>query len=85
MDKAKHQSIDLVGFQNRLNESLDSLQSLGELTSLLGFVCADRRWLVKLNDLHEIESVPVPEKIQRMFLAKNWVMGIANTRGIFIP
>ena len=81
MDKVRHQSIDLVEFQNRLNESLNSFQNMGELTSLLGFVSGGVRWLINLNDLHEIESVPSSEKIQRIYLTKNWVMGVANYKG----
>lgn len=84
MDPVKHKaqnSVDLVDFQNRLNKSLESLQNLGELSSLLGFVSAGENWLIKLSDLHEIESVPLQEKTQRLALAKNWVMGISNFKG----
>jgi twitching motility protein PilI len=74
-------SVDLVDFQNRLNKSLESIHNLGELSSLLGFTSAGENWLVKLSDLHEIESVPIQEKTQRLALAKNWVMGISNFKG----
>ena len=81
MKKARQQSIDLVGFQERLNKSLESLQHFNENSSLLGFTSGGRNWLMKLGDLHEIESVPIQEKIQKLALAKNWVMGIANYKG----
>lgn len=81
MDNNRQQSIDLVGFQKRLNESLESLQNFNENSSLLGFSSAGKNWLMRLGDLHEIESVPVQEKIQKLALAKNWVMGIANYKG----
>jgi twitching motility protein PilI len=81
MEKAQQQSIDLVEFQQRLNKSLASLQTLGAQSSLLGFVCGGRNWLVKLSDLHEIESVPLAEKTQRLALARGWVMGISNFKG----
>lgn len=81
MEKARGKSVDLVEFQMRLNASLDSHQDLGELSSLLGFVSAGRHWLLNLADLHEIESVPSQEKIQRLGLAKNWVLGISNFKG----
>lgn len=81
MEKAKHNSVDLVGFQQRLNESLDSLQNLGEVSSLLGFSSNGFNWLLKLDDLHEIESVPNQNNVQHVALARKWVMGIANFKG----
>lgn len=81
MEKAVQQSIDLVEFQQRLNQSLESLATFHENSSLLGFSSAGKNWLMRLGDLHEIESVPVQEKIQRLSLTKNWVLGIANYKG----
>ena len=74
-------SIDLVDFQRRLNANLESSESTKDKASLLGFASAGRHWLIGLDDLHEIESVPTPEKIQRVALAKPWAMGIANFKG----
>lgn len=74
-------SVDLIDFQTRLNESLDKMHSMGDLSSLLGFVSAGKNWLVNLADLHEIDSVPLQEKVQRLALAKSWVLGISNFKG----
>ena len=81
MEKTRQQSVDLVDFQRRLNASLESMQSLGELSSLLGFSSAGKLWLVNLDDLHEIDALPLPEKTQRLGLAKPWVLGISNFKG----
>lgn len=81
MEKKQQTKIDLVEFQLRLNESLDAMHSLGDLSSLLGFVSAGKKWLINLADLHEIGSVPSQEKTQRLALAKTWVWGISNFKG----
>lgn len=81
MQKSQKSTVDLVDFQNRLNENLEAMHSLGDLSSLLGFVSAGRNWLIHLADLHEIDSVPVHEKTQRLALAKAWVWGISNFKG----
>lgn len=74
-------TVDLVDFQTRLNASLDKMHSLGDLSSLLGFVSAGKYWLINLADLREIDSVPMQEKVQRLALAKSWVLGISNFKG----
>jgi twitching motility protein PilI len=81
MENTRGKSLDLVDFQRRLNASLDSHHDLGELSSLLGFVSAGENWLLNLADLHEIESVPLPEKTQHLALARSWVLGISNFKG----
>lgn len=82
MQKNQTSTVDLVDFQNRLNENLEKmLHSTGDLSSLLGFVSAEKNWLINLADLHEIDSVPVQEKIQHLALAKSWVLGISNFKG----
>jgi twitching motility protein PilI len=74
-------SIDLVDFQKRLNADLESSESMRDTSSLLGFLSGGHHWLVSLEDLHEIESVPLPEKVQRVALAKAWALGISNFKG----
>lgn len=80
MEKQKS-SIDLVDFQKRLNANLEDAARQGEVSSLLGFKTAGRNFLIDLGDLREVDSVPVPEQIQRLALVKPWVLGISNFKG----
>lgn len=74
-------TVDLVAFQLRLNESLDSIPAAGAGAAFIGFHCAGRNWLARLDDLREIESLPTPEKLFKLPLAKDWVSGLASFKG----
>ncbi len=74
-------TVDLVDFQERLNKNLEEADKLGAGASLIGFHSAGRNWLLDLSDLREIEGVPSAERIQRIDLAKGWVLGVANFKG----
>lgn len=73
--------VDLVDFQQRLNKNLDEADQAKSGASLIGFTSAGRNWLLDLSDLREIEGVPTADRIQRIDLTKNWVLGIANFKG----
>ena len=73
--------VDLVAFQKRLNLNLENATADSESSSLVGFVSGGRNWLVALDCLREIESVPVSEKIHQIALSKPFVLGIANFKG----
>ena len=75
-------NVDLVLFQKRLNKNLEESSIETEASSLIGFASGNKNWLVALDMLREVEGVPPSERIQHIALAKPFVMGIANFKGL---
>lgn len=74
-------NVNLVDFQKRLNANLEEASKADDLSSLIGFTSAGKNWLMELGDLREIAGVPTYEQTQRVALAKQWVLGLANFKG----
>ncbi len=79
--ETKKKSIDLVVFQQRLNESMGKIDELENYSSLLAFKVGSTNYLLNLQDLKEVEGVPPPDSIVSIALTKNWVLGVVNYKG----
>jgi len=69
---------DLVAFQERIIQRLNSKESHDISGSRLGVLCGRKRFLFDMNDVLSI--LPVP-KFTRIPKTKSWLMGAANLRG----
>ena len=77
----KKSSVDLVEFQKRLNSNLDAQIASDDTAILVGFNSAGKNWLINLDSLREVEGVPPGNRMQKISLAKQFVLGIANFKG----
>ncbi|MBI5329101.1 MAG: chemotaxis protein CheW [Betaproteobacteria bacterium] len=66
-------------FQTRLAERLRGAQSTARDDSRLGFIAGGRQWLVSLDQVNEVVSVP---EVAEAPWGKPWFMGVASVRGM---
>ena len=65
-------------FQTRLAEKLKAAEAAKGASSKLGFVAGGRHWLVDLNQINEVVTVPALTEVP---WAKSWFVGVASVRG----
>jgi twitching motility protein PilI len=68
----------LRDFQTQLAEKLKLAQGSNEVTSKLGFVAGGKNWLVDLDQVNEVVSVP---SLTEAPWARPWFVGVASVRG----
>lgn len=66
-------------FQTRLADRLRSAQSVARDDSRLGFIAGGHQWLVSLDQVNEVVSVP---EVAEVPWARPWFMGVASVRGM---
>lgn len=66
-------------FQTRLAEKLKSADESRGVASKLGFVAGGRHWLVDLDQVNEVVTVPALTAVP---WAKPWFAGMASVRGM---
>jgi twitching motility protein PilI len=65
-------------FQTRLAEKLKAAEMAGGAASKLGFVAGGRHWLVNLDQINEVVTVPALTGVP---WTKPWFVGVASVRG----
>jgi len=68
----------LRDFQTQLAEKLKAAQGASGPSSKLGFVAGGRNWLVSLEQINEVVSVP---ELIAVPWAQPWFAGVASVRG----
>jgi len=68
----------LRDFQSQLAEKLELAQGTNEVSSKLGFVAGGKNWLVNLDQVNEVVTVP---NLTEAPWAQPWFVGIASVRG----
>jgi twitching motility protein PilI len=66
-------------FQTRLAEKLKAVEGVQGVSSKLGFIAGGRHWLVDLNQINEVVTVP---ELTEVPWAKPWFVGVASVRGV---
>lgn len=69
----------LRDFQARLADKLRSAQTAPGSTSKLGFVAGGQHWLVSLDQVNEVVTVP---ELAEVPWAQPWFVGVASVRGV---
>lgn len=70
---------NLRDFQARLADRLKSAQTTAGTGSKLGFVAGGRHWLVSLDQVNEVVTVP---ELAEVPWARPWFAGVASVRGV---
>jgi twitching motility protein PilI len=65
-------------FQTRLAEKLKAAEATRGAASMLGFSAGGRLWLVSLDQINEVVTVPALTEVP---WAKPWFAGVASVRG----
>ncbi|MEW5787020.1 MAG: chemotaxis protein CheW [Pseudomonadota bacterium] len=65
-------------FQTRLAEKLKAAEAASGATSKLGFIAGGRHWLVSLDQINEVVTVP---GLTAVPWVKPWFAGVASVRG----
>ena len=73
---SKH--ISMKDFQATLSEKLGSAAMTEPMSTLLGVLVGEDRWLVHMNDVSEVLQMP---KITPVPLTHSWFLGVANVQG----
>jgi len=73
---SKH--INMKDFQATLSEKLGSAAMTEPMSTVLGVLVGEDRWLVHMNDLSEVLQMP---KITPVPLTHSWFLGVANVQG----
>jgi twitching motility protein PilI len=68
----------LRDFQTQLADKLKAAQAAGGPSSKLGFVAGGRHWLVSLDQVNEVVTVP---ELAAVPWAQPWFAGVASVRG----
>ena len=68
----------LQDFQTQLAEKLKAAQAASGPSSKLGFVAGGRNWLVSLEQINEVVTVP---ELVAVPWAQPWFAGVASVRG----
>lgn len=66
-------------FQTRLAEKLKAAEETKGISSKLGFIAGGQHWLVDLDQIHEVVTVP---ELTEVPWAKPWFVGVASVRGV---
>jgi twitching motility protein PilI len=70
---------NLRDFQNRLAQKLEAAQANSGATSKLGVIAGGRHWLVSLDQVNEVVTVP---QLAEVPWSKPWFVGVASVRGV---
>ena len=70
--------IDMKDFQATLSEKLGSVAIAEPISTVLGVLIGEDRWLVHMNDVNEVLQMP---KITPVPLTHSWFLGVANVQG----
>lgn len=73
-----HDKQSLREFQTQLAEKLKLAQASHEITSKLGFAAGGKNWLVNLDQVNEVVTVP---GLTEAPWAQPWFVGVASVRG----
>lgn len=65
-------------FQTRLAEKLKAVEETQGVSSKLGFIAGGQHWLVDLDQVNEVVTVPALTEVP---WAKPWFVGVASVRG----
>lgn len=65
-------------FQTRLAEKLKAAEEAKRVSSKLGFLAGGQHWLVDLDQINEVVTVP---ELTEVPWAKPWFVGVASVRG----
>ena len=65
-------------FQTRLAEKLKAAEKAKGASSKLGFIAGGQHWLVDLDQINEVVTVP---SLTEVPWAKPWFVGVASVRG----
>ncbi len=65
-------------FQTRLAEKLKAAEETRGASSKLGFIAGGKHWLVDLDQINEVVTVPTLTEVP---WAKPWFVGVASVRG----
>lgn len=66
-------------FQTRLADRLRAAQAKSSGDSRLGFIAGGRQWLVSLDQVNEVVSLP---EVAETPWCRPWFMGVASVRGL---
>lgn len=66
-------------FQTRLADRLRAAQAKSSADSRLGFIAGGRQWLVSLDQVNEVVSLP---EVSEPPWSKPWFLGVASVRGL---
>lgn len=70
---------NLRDFQSRLAEKLKAAEAVTGATSKLGVLAGGRHWLVSLDQVNEVVTVP---QLAEVPWSKPWFAGVASVRGV---
>lgn len=70
---------NLRDFQARLAEKLKAAEAASGANSKLGFLAGGRHWLVSLDQVNEVVTVP---QLAVAPWARPWFVGVASVRGV---
>jgi len=70
---------NLRDFQARLAEKLKAAEGITGATSKLGFLAGGRQWLLDLDQINEVVTVP---QLAQVPWAQPWFSGVASVRGV---
>ena len=70
--------ISIKDYQATLSEKLGSAAMTESMSTLLGVLVGEDRWLVHMNDVSEVLQMP---KITPVPLTHSWFLGVANVQG----
>lgn len=70
---------NLRDFQARLADKLKSAETAPGSSAKLGFVAGGQHWLVNLDQVNEVVTVP---ELAEVPWAKPWFVGVASVRGV---
>lgn len=69
----------LRDFQTRLAEKLKAAEAVTGATSLLGFLAGGAQWVLRLDQINEVVTVP---QLAHVPWAQPWFAGVASVRGV---
>jgi len=72
---------NLVDFQKRLSERLDTAEREKRPAARLGFSCCGQWWLVELASLREARAAPSESQMVALRMVKPWIRGCASLGG----
>ncbi len=70
---------NLRDFQTRLAEKLKAAEATSGAASKLGILAGGRHWLVNLDQVNEVVTVP---QLAEVPWSQSWFVGVASVRGV---
>ena len=81
MDNPEENRESLREFQVRLAEKLKAAEDLNGARSKLGIIAGGQHWLVDLDQVNEVVTVP---RLTPVPWSKPWFSGVASVRGVIL-